>query len=49
MDDPYITLNNDYIESVWHILSTIHEKGLAVSRPPRQPVLPVLPDDAELP
>ncbi|BBH21198.1 isoleucine--tRNA ligase 2 [Paenibacillus baekrokdamisoli] len=28
MDDPYITLNNNYIESVWHILSTIHGKGL---------------------
>ncbi|GGD70859.1 isoleucine--tRNA ligase [Paenibacillus nasutitermitis] len=28
MDNPYITLNNDYIESVWHILSTIHGKGL---------------------
>ncbi|OXM82742.1 isoleucine--tRNA ligase [Paenibacillus rigui] len=28
MDDPYITLTNDYIESVWHILSVIHEKGL---------------------
>ncbi|SFI59716.1 Isoleucyl-tRNA synthetase [Paenibacillus sp. UNC496MF] len=28
MDDPYITLNNDYIESVWNILSTIHGKGL---------------------
>ncbi|HUC93117.1 MAG TPA: isoleucine--tRNA ligase [Paenibacillus sp.] len=28
MDDPYITLNNGYIESVWHILSTIHKKGL---------------------
>ena len=28
MDDPYITLNNKYIESVWHILSTIHGKGL---------------------
>lgn len=27
MEDPYITLNNDYIESVWNILSTIHEKG----------------------
>jgi len=26
MEDPYITLNNDYIESVWNILSTIHEK-----------------------
>nr|WP_206765682.1 isoleucine--tRNA ligase [Paenibacillus dendritiformis] len=28
MDDPYITLDNRYIESVWHILSTIHNKGL---------------------
>lgn len=28
LDDPYITLKNEYIESVWHILSTIHSKGL---------------------
>lgn len=28
MDNPYITLDNKYIESVWHILGTIHEKGL---------------------
>ncbi|MGG1551103.1 isoleucine--tRNA ligase [Paenibacillus ferrarius] len=28
MDDPYITLTNGYIESVWHILSVIHGKGL---------------------
>jgi isoleucyl-tRNA synthetase len=28
MDHPYITLTNDYIESVWYILSTIHQKGL---------------------
>ncbi|MFD0715155.1 isoleucine--tRNA ligase [Paenibacillus sp. GCM10027626] len=28
MDDPYITLDNNYVESVWHILSTIHGKGL---------------------
>ncbi|MEK3887865.1 isoleucine--tRNA ligase [Bacillus sp. FSL K6-3431] len=27
MGDPYITLENSYIESVWNILSTIHEKG----------------------
>jgi isoleucyl-tRNA synthetase len=27
MDHPYMTMNNDYIESVWHILGTIHEKG----------------------
>jgi isoleucyl-tRNA synthetase len=28
MDDPYITLKNEYIESVWNILATIHRKGL---------------------
>lgn len=28
MDDPYITLKNEYIESVWHLLSEIHKKGL---------------------
>ena len=28
MDNPYVTLTNEYIESVWHILSTIHQKGL---------------------
>ncbi|WP_054027984.1 isoleucine--tRNA ligase [Bacillus sp. FJAT-28004] len=28
LDNPYITLKNEYIESVWHILSTIHGKGL---------------------
>ncbi|WP_322924551.1 isoleucine--tRNA ligase [Paenibacillus campi] len=28
MDHPYITLNNGYIESVWNILATIHDKGL---------------------
>ncbi|TXK85680.1 isoleucine--tRNA ligase [Paenibacillus sp. N3.4] len=28
MDNPYVTLDNHYIESVWHILSTIHNKGL---------------------
>ncbi|MGD8189697.1 isoleucine--tRNA ligase [Brevibacillus ginsengisoli] len=28
MDHPYVTLTNDYIESVWHILSEIHKKGL---------------------
>ncbi|MEN2768893.1 isoleucine--tRNA ligase [Ornithinibacillus xuwenensis] len=27
MENPYITLNNDYIESVWNILATIHENG----------------------
>ncbi|BBI34655.1 isoleucine--tRNA ligase [Cohnella abietis] len=28
MDDPYITLDNNYIQSVWHVLATIHDKGL---------------------
>ncbi|WP_018756662.1 isoleucine--tRNA ligase [Paenibacillus terrigena] len=28
LDHPYITLENNYIESVWNILSTIHKKGL---------------------
>lgn len=28
LDNPYITLENNYIESVWNILSTIHGKGL---------------------
>lgn len=27
MEDPYVTLSNEYIESVWNILSTIHEQG----------------------
>ncbi|WP_409299197.1 isoleucine--tRNA ligase [Peribacillus sp. SCS-26] len=27
MDHPYMTMDNDYIESIWHILGTIHEKG----------------------
>ncbi|WP_411229965.1 isoleucine--tRNA ligase [Niallia taxi] len=28
MENPYMTMSNEYIESVWHILGTIHEKGL---------------------
>jgi len=27
MENPYVTLNNAYIESVWHILSDIHKKA----------------------
>src|SRR6056297_2674579 len=27
LDNPYITLNNDYIESVWWILDQFHKKG----------------------
>ncbi|MCB5229305.1 MAG: isoleucine--tRNA ligase [Candidatus Cloacimonetes bacterium] len=28
LDDPYITLTNDYIESVWWILNNFHERDL---------------------
>ena len=28
LDDAYYTLNNDYIESVWHLLKKIWDKGL---------------------
>ena len=28
MENPYMTMSNEYIESVWHILGTIHDKGL---------------------
>lgn len=28
MDNPYLTLSNDYIESVWNILSKVHQDGL---------------------
>ncbi len=28
MEHPYITLDNDYIETVWHLLHNFHERGL---------------------
>jgi isoleucyl-tRNA synthetase len=28
MEDPYVTLDNKYIETEWHILSTLHKKGM---------------------
>jgi isoleucyl-tRNA synthetase len=28
LDDPYITFDNKYIESVWYLLSKLYEKGL---------------------
>ncbi len=28
LEDEYVTLENDYIESVWNLLKTIHDKGL---------------------
>ncbi|MFC4402255.1 isoleucine--tRNA ligase [Gracilibacillus xinjiangensis] len=27
MEDPYVTLDNKYIESVWNLLATIHQQG----------------------
>lgn len=27
LDNPYITFENDYIESVWHLLQTLYNKG----------------------
>ena len=27
LDDPYITFKNEYIESVWHLLKTLYDKG----------------------
>ena len=26
--DPYVTYSNDYVESVWWALATLHERGL---------------------
>ncbi|MBU1091809.1 class I tRNA ligase family protein, partial [Patescibacteria group bacterium] len=28
MNDPYVTYANDYIESLWWIIKTVHERGL---------------------
>ncbi len=28
LDDAYVTLRNEYIESVWHLLRVIHDRGL---------------------
>lgn len=28
LDHPYMTLNDDYIESVWNLLKTVYDKGL---------------------
>jgi isoleucyl-tRNA synthetase len=30
LEHPYITFDNKYIETVWHLLSKLYEKGLAV-------------------
>jgi len=40
MDDPYITYENTYIESVWHLLGVLYEKGLLYKGYSIQPYSP---------
>ena len=40
LDDPYITFENKYIESVWHLLSKMYEKGLLYKGYTIQPYSP---------
>ncbi len=40
MDDPYITYENKYIESVWWLLGQLHEKGLMYKGYTIQPYSP---------
>jgi isoleucyl-tRNA synthetase len=40
LDDPYITFDNTYIESVWYLLSKLYEKGLLYKGYTIQPYSP---------
>ncbi len=40
LDDPYITFDNKYIETVWYLLSKLHEKGLLYKGYSIQPYSP---------
>ena len=40
LDDPYITFENDYIESLWYLLSELHKKGLLYKGYTIQPYSP---------
>ncbi len=40
LGDPYITFDNKYIETVWHLLSKLHEKGLLYKGYSIQPYSP---------
>lgn len=40
LDDPYITFDNKYIETVWHLLSKLNEKGLIYKGYSIQPFSP---------
>jgi isoleucyl-tRNA synthetase len=40
LDNPYITFDNNYIESVWHLLSMLYQKGLMYKGYTIQPYSP---------
>ncbi|MCP9762283.1 isoleucine--tRNA ligase [Lacihabitans soyangensis] len=40
MEDPYITYKNDYIESIWHLLKKLYDKGLLYKGYTIQPYSP---------
>jgi len=40
LDDPYITFENDYIESIWHLLKKVYDKGLLYKGYTVQPYSP---------
>ncbi len=40
MDDPYITYDNRYIETLWHLLKQLHSKGLLYKGKTIQPYSP---------
>ncbi len=40
MDNPYITYENDYIETLWHLLSELYKKGLLYKGYTIQPYSP---------
>jgi isoleucyl-tRNA synthetase len=40
LNDPYITFDNNYIETLWHLLSKLYEKGLLFESVSIQPYSP---------
>jgi isoleucyl-tRNA synthetase len=40
LDKPYITFENDYIESVWHLLKTLYDNDLVYKGYTIQPYSP---------
>lgn len=40
LDNPYITFDNDYIETLWHLLKKLHEKGFLYKGLSIQPYSP---------